>query len=145
MSDDNVRFHFDPGLNPRQAPGNPGSASGTGSAPVPAKPVTRDRSFEVFGGVSYPGLTSPPPSPSPPSPSRAVPSARAQDRPHQGGEARRQRLHRERIRDGFICVTIPIHASEVDGVLIARQLLKPELRNDRQAVADALCDLLETL
>jgi hypothetical protein len=143
--DGTIRFQVDPrlrGPEPMKAPAEPG---------VSAKP---DHSFRIMGQISSPSIpdrrqasaSPPPPSPSLlPSQDRAAPSTKAQDSPHRGAEARRQRLHRERVRDGFICVTIPIHASEVDGLLIARQLLKPELRNDRLAVADALCDLLETL
>jgi hypothetical protein len=143
--DDTVRFQVDPRL---RATGEPMKA------PNPEAPAKPDRSFEFFGGVSYPGRTSPPPSPASAllasqdragNPDPGAAPRPPVSRPHRGGEARRQRLHRERVRDGFICVTIPIHASEVDGLLIARQFLKPELRNDRLAVADALCDLLETL
>jgi hypothetical protein len=93
-TDDTVRFHFDPGLNPGQALGNPGSGPGIGPAPGSTKPVARDRSFEVFGGVSYPTSTrgpqgaTPPPAPTPPSPalptssyhSRTVPQSRPSPR-----------------------------------------------------------------
>jgi hypothetical protein len=48
-----------------------------------------------------------------------------------------RRRHRERRRDGLKCLTIELRATKVEG-LIDRGLLKPETRNDLNAVRDAL-------
>jgi len=51
--------------------------------------------------------------------------------------AERMRRHRQRRRDGLICMTIELRKSEVDG-LIKRGLLGPETRNDVSAVRKGL-------
>ena len=58
---------------------------------------------------------------------RLIPSAAAQ----------RMRLHRERQRQGFRCLTIALHETEIDN-LVRRGLLKDETRNDMDAVQMAL-------
>ena len=47
------------------------------------------------------------------------------------------RRHRERRRDGLRCLTIELRETEVD-VLIRKGMLKPDARNDRNAVIHAL-------
>ena len=56
--------------------------------------------------------------------------------------AKRMRRHRERRRDGMRCLWIELHETEIDA-LVQRGMLKPETRNDQNAVADALYDHLE--
>jgi hypothetical protein len=51
--------------------------------------------------------------------------------------AERMRLHRERRRLGLRCVTIELRATEIDA-LIRRGLLRGEMRNDANAVTEAL-------
>jgi hypothetical protein len=51
--------------------------------------------------------------------------------------AERMRAHRERRRRGHRCVTIELRETEID-VLIRRDLLKADARNDVFAVRDAL-------
>ena len=51
--------------------------------------------------------------------------------------AGRMRLHRERRRDGLRCLTIQLHETEID-VLIFKGLLKPEKRQSRNAIINAL-------
>ena len=51
--------------------------------------------------------------------------------------AERMRLHRERRRQGLRCLMIEIRESEVD-ILIGKGLLDGEMRNDPDAVCDAL-------
>jgi hypothetical protein len=56
--------------------------------------------------------------------------------------AERMRRHRERRREGFRCMTIELHITEIDG-LVRRGFLKAETRNDQSAVLDALYAFLE--
>jgi hypothetical protein len=56
--------------------------------------------------------------------------------------AERMRAHRQRRRDGLRCLTIELRESEIDA-LIRKQLLKPETRNDRNAIIDALYAFLD--
>lgn len=56
--------------------------------------------------------------------------------------AERMRLHRERKKHGMKCVLIELRNEEIDA-LIRKQLLKPETRNDREAIAEALYGWLE--
>jgi hypothetical protein len=51
--------------------------------------------------------------------------------------AERMRLHRERRRNGMRCVTIEVHESEID-MLVHTKLLKSEMRNDANAIIEAL-------
>jgi hypothetical protein len=51
--------------------------------------------------------------------------------------AMRMRDHRERRRLGLHCVTVQLRATEID-VLIRKNLLKADARNDTYAVRDAL-------
>jgi hypothetical protein len=51
--------------------------------------------------------------------------------------AERMRRHRQRRRDGLICLTIELRKSEVDG-LARMGFLKPEMRNDVSAIRNAL-------
>ena len=51
--------------------------------------------------------------------------------------AKRMHRHRERRRRGVQCVTVQVFKSEVDE-LVRRELLRPEMRNNRAALADAL-------
>jgi hypothetical protein len=54
-----------------------------------------------------------------------------------GAAAERMRLHRERRRQGLRCLTIELRETEID-VLIEKGLLDGEMRNDPDAVCDAL-------
>jgi hypothetical protein len=56
--------------------------------------------------------------------------------------AERMKLHRERKRNGMRCVTIELRNEEIDA-LIRKLLLKTEMRNDREAIAEALYGLFE--
>jgi hypothetical protein len=56
--------------------------------------------------------------------------------------ADRMRRHRERRRSGLRCLTIEIREAEV-AELIRRGLLKPETRNDHNAIIEALYVHLE--
>jgi hypothetical protein len=56
--------------------------------------------------------------------------------------AERMRRHRERRRDGLCCLIIELRDTEIDA-LIRKQLLKPEARNDRSAIIDALYAFLD--
>jgi hypothetical protein len=51
--------------------------------------------------------------------------------------AERMRLHRERRRQGWRYFMIALHVTEID-VLVGMGLLKGEMRNDPQAVSEAL-------
>jgi len=51
--------------------------------------------------------------------------------------AERMRRHRERRRDGLRCVTIELRDSEID-TLARMGLLRPEMRNDANAISEAL-------
>jgi hypothetical protein len=56
-------------------------------------------------------------------------------RPSPAGE--RMRRHRERRRDGFRCLTIEVHETEIE-FLIQKGLLQSVARNDLDAVRQAL-------
>ena len=51
--------------------------------------------------------------------------------------AERMRLHRERRRRNLRCLTIELRETEINS-LIRKELLTPEMRNDRSAVRKAL-------
>jgi hypothetical protein len=51
--------------------------------------------------------------------------------------AERMRLHRERRREGLRCVTIEVRESEIN-MLVHMNLLKSEMRNDANAIIEAL-------
>jgi hypothetical protein len=51
--------------------------------------------------------------------------------------AERMRLHRERRREGLRCVTIEVRESEIN-MLVHMNLLKSEMRNDENAIIEAL-------
>jgi hypothetical protein len=63
-------------------------------------------------------------------PSTAAPATRS-------AAAERLRRHRQRRRDGFLCVTIELSKAEID-TLIRRGFLERETRNNPRAVRDAL-------
>ena len=50
---------------------------------------------------------------------------------------RRMRAHRDRRRKGLRCIRVELRETEVD-VLIRKGLLKPDARNDPNAIYDAL-------
>jgi hypothetical protein len=56
--------------------------------------------------------------------------------------AERMRLHRERRRQGFRCLTIELRETEIDA-LIRRGLLQAEMRNDMYSVRKALYEHLD--
>ena len=56
--------------------------------------------------------------------------------------AERMRLHRERRRKGLRCLLIELRKTEID-VLIRMGLLKPDTRNNRSAVSQALYVFLD--
>jgi hypothetical protein len=51
--------------------------------------------------------------------------------------AERMRRHRERRRDGLRCATIEVRDSEIN-TLVRMGLLGPEMRNDANAIIEAL-------
>jgi hypothetical protein len=51
--------------------------------------------------------------------------------------AERMRLHRERRRQGLRCLTIEVRESEID-TLVRMGLLKSEMRNDANAIIEAV-------
>jgi hypothetical protein len=57
--------------------------------------------------------------------------------------AHRMRLHRQRRRQGLRCMMIELRETEIDA-LVQMGLLKPEIRNDRGAVCEALYAHFET-
>jgi len=56
--------------------------------------------------------------------------------------AERMRRHRERRREGMRCLWIELHETELDA-LVRKGLLEPALRDDENAIADALYAHLE--
>ena len=56
--------------------------------------------------------------------------------------AERMRLHRERRRQGFRCLMIELHVTEIEA-LVAKGLLNSETRHDPGAVCEALYAHLE--
>jgi hypothetical protein len=55
--------------------------------------------------------------------------------------AERMRRHRQRHRNGLRCLMIELHEIEVD-VFVQRGLLKAEMRNNSNAIIEALYDYL---
>jgi hypothetical protein len=51
--------------------------------------------------------------------------------------AERMRRHRKRRRDGLRCLTVQLRETEIEA-LIYRGLLKPEMRNSKNAIINAL-------
>jgi hypothetical protein len=51
--------------------------------------------------------------------------------------AERMRRHRERRRDGFCCLWVELHATEIDS-LVRKGLLQSVARNDVNAIREAL-------
>ena len=56
--------------------------------------------------------------------------------------AQRMRLHRDRRRKGLRCLTVELRATEIEA-LVAKGLLKPETRNDPNAIRQALYGYLD--
>jgi hypothetical protein len=56
--------------------------------------------------------------------------------------AERMRRHRQRRRDGLRCLIIELRETEIDA-LVQKGILKPEMRNDLEAIIDALYVHLE--
>jgi hypothetical protein len=63
-------------------------------------------------------------------------------RPILSAAAERMRLHRERRRQGLRCIIVELRETEID-TFIRRGLLKPETRNDKNAVTMALYEHLD--
>jgi hypothetical protein len=57
--------------------------------------------------------------------------------PTRSPAAERMRLHRERKKNGMRCVVIELRETEIDA-LIKLKLLKAEMRDDREAIIEAL-------
>jgi hypothetical protein len=57
--------------------------------------------------------------------------------PAPSAAAERMRRHRERRRDGLRCLTIELRETEIDA-LVRMGLLKSEMRNDANAIIEAL-------
>jgi hypothetical protein len=53
--------------------------------------------------------------------------------------AERMRRYRQRRRAGLRCLTVELRESEID-MLVCRALLKPEMRNNKNAILRALYD-----
>ena len=51
--------------------------------------------------------------------------------------AERMRLHRERRRNGMRCLMVELRETEIDA-LIQKGFLKADVRNDTEAIVDAL-------
>jgi hypothetical protein len=51
--------------------------------------------------------------------------------------AARMRRYRQRRRSGLRCLTVELRDSEID-MLVCKALLKPEMRNDKNAITRAL-------
>jgi hypothetical protein len=56
--------------------------------------------------------------------------------------AARMRRHRKRRREGLRCLTVELRGSEID-MLVCKALLKPEMRNDKNAIIRALHDFFD--
>ena len=56
--------------------------------------------------------------------------------------AERMRRHRERRRDGLRCLWIQLRETEIDA-LIRKELLKAEMRHDRNAITAAFYNFLD--
>lgn len=57
--------------------------------------------------------------------------------PRASGAAERMRRHRRRRRNGLRCLTVQLRETEVE-TLIRRGLLQAEMRNDPNAIIEAL-------
>jgi hypothetical protein len=57
--------------------------------------------------------------------------------PTRSSAAERMRAHRERKKNGLRCLIIELRETEIDA-LIELKLLKAEMRDDREAIVDAL-------
>ena len=55
--------------------------------------------------------------------------------------AERMRRHRQRRRDGLRCLMVELRETEIDA-LVGLKLLTAEMRNDPEAVSDALYEHL---
>jgi hypothetical protein len=53
--------------------------------------------------------------------------------------AARMRRHRQRQREGLRCLTVQLRETEID-MLICKALLEPEMRNNKNAIINALHD-----
>jgi hypothetical protein len=62
--------------------------------------------------------------------------------PARSPAAERMRRHRERRRDGLRCLTIELRETEIDA-LVSMGLLKSEMRNDANAIIEALYDYFD--
>jgi hypothetical protein len=51
--------------------------------------------------------------------------------------AARMRRHRRRRREGLRCLTVELRETEID-MLVCKALLKPEMRNNRIAIINAV-------
>jgi hypothetical protein len=56
--------------------------------------------------------------------------------------ASRMRRHRQRRRDGFLCVVVELRETEVDA-LVDKGLLKPDTRHSKNAIINALHAFLD--
>ena len=61
----------------------------------------------------------------------------ASTEPARSGAAERMRRHRERRRDKLRCLIIELRETEMDA-LVRMGLLRPEMRNDANAIIEAL-------
>ena len=57
--------------------------------------------------------------------------------PARSPAAERMQRHRERKKNGLCCVMIELRNEEI-GLLIEKQLLKPEFRDNREEIAEAI-------
>lgn len=62
--------------------------------------------------------------------------------PTRSPAAERMRLHRERRKQGMRCIMIEVRETEID-TLIKTGLLKPDRRDDRTGIAEAIYSLFE--
>ena len=62
--------------------------------------------------------------------------------PARSPAAERMRAHRERKKNGMRCLIIELRETEIDA-LISLKLLKAEVRDDREAIVDAIYGLFE--
>jgi hypothetical protein len=62
--------------------------------------------------------------------------------PPRSAAAARMRVHRERRRLGLRCLTIQLRETEV-AALVHKGMLDPEMRNDPNALAEALYEHLD--
>jgi hypothetical protein len=62
--------------------------------------------------------------------------------PARSAAAERMRLHRERRREGLRCLMIELRETEIEA-LIRKGFLRAEMRNDQNAVSEALYAFLD--